>query len=296
LALGRAKLLAVRGRRVWPGLDDKVLVSWNGLMIDALAQAAGVLGESRYLAAATASAEFISKNLRRGDGRLLHSWRAGRARFDAYLDDYACLANSLVSLYEAGFDEHWVDLAVELADVMLAQFADADGGGFFYTAADHETLITRPKEVHDSSTPSGNAMAATALLRLGKLCGRADYLAAAGRTLATFSEVMSRHPTAAGQLLIALDFELGPSPELVLMAPASDTDVAAVLVELRRRYLPNKVVARRPGTAPSARLDAIFAGKPVPASGVALYVCRDFTCQAPAVGREAAMEALAGLE
>jgi len=296
LALGREKLLAARGRRVWPDLDDKVLVSWNGLMIDALAQAAGVLDDSRYLSAATSAAEFIARNLRRDDGRLLHSWRAGRARFDAYLDDYACLANSLVSLYEAGFDEQWIDLAVELADIMLAQFADADRGGFFFTASDHETLITRPKDVQDSSTPSGNAMAATALLRLGKLCGRPDYLAAARRTLATFTELMSRHPTAAGQLLIALDFELGPSPELVLMAPANDEDAAAVLAEVRRRYLPNKVVARRPGVAPSAQLDTIFAGKPVPASGVALYVCRDFTCQAPAVGREAAMEALAALE
>ncbi|HUY32944.1 MAG TPA: thioredoxin domain-containing protein [Pirellulales bacterium] len=289
LAGGRAKLLEVRGRRVGPALDDKVLVSWNGLMIDAFSQAACVLGEPRYLAAATAAAEFISKNLRRGDGRLLHSWRAGRARFDAYLDDYACLANSLVSLYEAGFDEHWIDLAVELADVMLAQFADVDGGGFFYTACDHEPLIARQKDVQDSSTPSGNAMAATALLRLGKLCGRQDYLAAAERTLATFTELMTRHPTAAGQLLIALDFERGPSPELVLMAPASDADAAAVLGDLRRRYLPNKVVARRVGGTPSARLDAIFAGKPVPASGIALYVCRDFTCQAPAVGRDAAL-------
>ncbi len=126
-------------------------------------------------------------------------------------------------------------------------------------------------------------MAATALLRLGKLCGRSDYLAAAQRTLATFTDVMSRHPTAAGQLLIALDFQMGPTPELVLMAPPSDADPAAVLADLRRRYLPNKVVARRPGGTPSPRLDALFAGKPVPASGVPLSVCHGFPCQAPAI-------------
>ncbi|HEV3023759.1 MAG TPA: thioredoxin domain-containing protein, partial [Pirellulales bacterium] len=236
LAVGRARLLAARGLRVRPGLDDKVLVSWNGLMIDALSQAAGVLDEPRYLTAATRAAEFIAKHLRRGDGRLLHAWRAGRARFDAYLDDYACLANSLVSLYEAGFDERWIDLAAELADVILAQFADADGSGFFYTAADHEPLIARQKDLQDSSTPSGNAMAATALARLGKLCGRSDDVDAARRTLASLAKLMSQHPTAAGQLLIALDFMLDPAPELVLTAPPGDPDADSVLAEVRRRY------------------------------------------------------------
>jgi uncharacterized protein YyaL (SSP411 family) len=295
LAQSRAKLLAVRGGRVPPGLDDKVLVSWNGLMIDAMSQAAGVLGEPRYLLAAGRAAEFISQRLRRDDGRLLHAWRGGRARFDAYLDDYACFANSLVSLYEAGFDERWIRLAAELADVMLEHFADVDGSGFFYTAADHEPLIARQKEVQDSSTPSGNAMAATALVRLGKLCGRTDYLDAARRTLAASGKLLSQHPTAAGQLLIALDFTLGPAAELVVMAPPGEADADAVLAEVRRRYLPNKVVARRPVGSSSPLLDGLFAGKPTPASGVALYVCHNFTCDTPAIGRAAAVGQLSKL-
>jgi uncharacterized protein YyaL (SSP411 family) len=295
LASGRLKLLAVRGKRFRPGLDDKVLVSWNGLMIDALAQAAGVLGDARYLSAATAAAEFIVNNMRRGDGRLLHSWRAGSARFDAYLDDYGCLINALVSLYEADFDERWVDLAAELAAIVLDQFADSTVGGFFYTAADHEPLIARQKDVHDGSTPSGNAIVATALARLGTLCGESKYLTAAHQTLAAFAETLSRHPTAAGQFLIALDFILGPSLELVLAAQPNSEDATAVLSELRRRYLPNKIVVRRPGRSVSSRLDAVFVGKPIPPSGLALYVCREFSCETPAIGRDEALERIARL-
>ncbi|HEX7379249.1 MAG TPA: thioredoxin domain-containing protein, partial [Pirellulales bacterium] len=144
LAESRAKLLAVRNQRVWPGLDDKVLVSWNGLMIDALASAAAALGEERYLRAARAAADFILDKMRREDGRLSHSWRAGQAKLDAYLDDYACLANALVSLYEAGFEERWIDAAAQLADILLADFEDHEAGGFFYTATGHEQLISRP--------------------------------------------------------------------------------------------------------------------------------------------------------
>ena len=183
LAEGKAKLLAVRNRRIWPGLDDKVLVSWNGLAIDAFAQAGATLGEPRYTAAAAKAADFILTQMRRADGRLLHAWRGGQAKFDAYLDDYTCLGNALVTLYEATFDERWIDEAIALADTVLTRFSDPAGGGFFYTADDHEALISRQKDIQDSSVPSGNAMAATMLLRLGKLSGRTEYLDAGRRTL-----------------------------------------------------------------------------------------------------------------
>jgi uncharacterized protein YyaL (SSP411 family) len=296
LSAGREKLLAVRSQRVWPGLDDKVLVSWNGLMIDALAQAAGALDEPRYLEAAVKAAEFLWQTLRREDGRLLHCWRAGQAKFAAYLDDYASLANALVSLYEASFDERWIEAAVELADVVLAEFADAEQGGFFYTAADHEALIARQKDAQDSSTPSGNALAATMLLRLGKLCGRTEYLEAAQRTLRSFTEMMERHPTAAGQMLIALDFHLGPTFETVVLGPPEDADTAAVLADLRRRFTPNKVLALRPGAGHAAALDGLFAGKEPPAIGPAVYLCENFACQAPAIGKQAVLAAWERLE
>ncbi|HEY2759273.1 MAG TPA: thioredoxin domain-containing protein, partial [Pirellulales bacterium] len=205
LAANRQKLLEVRSRRVRPGLDDKVLVAWNGLMIDGLARAAGALNEPRYLAAAMKAAHFILRDMRRGDGRLLHAWRAGKAKYDAYLDDYAALANALVSLYEATFDERYIDEAVRLVEIMLKHFVDASGDGFFYTADDHEQLIARHKDIQDSSVPSGNALAATALVRLGKLTGRTQYLEAAEKTFRMAAGLLERAPTAAGQMLLALD-------------------------------------------------------------------------------------------
>ena len=293
LTESRAKLLEVRNRRVWPGLDDKVLASWNGLMIDSLAYAAGALHEPRYLNAARAAADFILGRMRRADGRLLHAWRSGQAKFDAYLDDYACLANALVTLYESSWEERWIDAAVSLADALVAQFQDAESGGFFYTAADHERLISRQKDVQDSSVPSGNSMAATALLRLGKLCGRADYLEAAERTLKAFVSLLEMHPSAAGQLLIALDFYLGPTPELILLGASPEID--EVTADLRRRYLPNKVVAGRPGDGHSPSLDGAFEGKSAVDGKATLYVCRNFTCQVPVVGKQAIAAAVAAL-
>ncbi|HVA48105.1 MAG TPA: thioredoxin domain-containing protein [Pirellulales bacterium] len=293
LAESRARLLEVRNRRVWPGLDDKVLVSWNGLMIDSLAYAAGALDEPRYLNAARAAADFLLGKMRKPDGRLLHAWRAGQAKFDAYLDDYTCLASALVTLYESSWEERWIDDAVELADIVLAKFDDQESGGFYFTAADHEKLISRQKDVQDSSVPSGNSMAATLLLRLGKLCGRTDYLAAAERTLKAFAGLLEKHASAAGQLLIALDFYLGPAPELALVGASPET--AEVAADLRRRYVPNKVIAGRPGTGHSRRLDSLFEGKTAVDGQPALYVCENFTCQAPVVGKPAIAAALAAL-
>jgi uncharacterized protein YyaL (SSP411 family) len=289
LAAGRAKLLAVRDKRIHPGLDDKVLVSWNGLMIDAFAQAAAALGDERYLQAATHAADFLLMRLRDANGNLLHNWRSGQARHDAYLDDYAALANALVSLYEASFDERWIDEAVTLADAVLSRFADDQGGGFFYTASDHEQLIARHKDVQDSSVPSGNALAATLLVRLGKLCGRGDYLDSAQSTLRSFAPLMEQYPTATGQMLLALDLRLGPTHEVVLLGDPVSADVQAVLADLRRRFLPRKLVAFRTTSTEGQRspqLDGLFSGKSANGSEPVAYLCENFACQAPHVGRD----------
>src|SRR5205823_941958 len=156
------QLLAARERRVHPALDDKVLLAWNGLMIEALCAAGLALDEPRYTDAARAAADFILTQMRRPDGRLLHTWRHGQARLDAYLDDYAGLASALVVLYEACFDERYLEAANELTEKVLALFADPREGGFFYTASDHEQLIARTKEMFDNATPSSNSLAATA--------------------------------------------------------------------------------------------------------------------------------------
>lgn len=292
LDASREKLLEVRQQRIPPGLDDKVLVSWNGLMIDAMAQAGAVLAEPRYQLAAIKAAEFILAQLQDSDGRLLHSWRQGRAQGGAFLDDYACLANAFVTLYEVTFDGRWIEEAVRLCDDFLARFVDPDGAGFFYTADDHEQLIARNKDIMDASVPSGNAMAATVLVRLASLTGRDDYREAAEKTLTGFATAMERAPTATGQLLIALDMHVGPTPQIVVIGSPDDADTAETMNNLWQRFIPNRVLA---GSDPNqksrpAALEQLFAGKEPSDKTPAVYICESFTCSTPTFGKEAAIE------
>lgn len=282
IASARHRLYAARRLRVAPGLDDKVLVSWNGLAIDALAYAGAVLSIGRYIEAARRAAQFIQENLTAADGTLLHTWRAGRARQAAFLDDYACLGNALVSLYEATFDETWISRALGLVDQMIAQFADPGGGGFFYARAGDPSLIARQKDLQDSSVPSGNSMAVTVLSRLGRLCNRDDYLGLAERTLNALAPWLQRSPAAFAQMLIALDTHLGPSHEVVLLADGQDRPEA--ISTLQRAYWPRKVFAARPAAGHEQALDSLFAGRRVVDGQPTMYVCQDRVCQAPAVG------------
>jgi hypothetical protein len=265
-------------------------------MIDAMARAGAALNEPEYVITADEVASFICSRMRRDDGRLLHTYRHGHAKLDAYLDDYASLANALVSLYEANFKERWIDEAVRLMDIVLNHFADPIGGGFFYTADDHEELIARNKELTDSSTPSGNALAATALLRLGRLLGRTDYLDAAERTMTAALPIMERVPMAAGQMLLALDRFVEPSHELVLVGDLARVDMKSAVELIHRSFLPRVVLAVRDSTssdptgAQSGHLNEIFAGKESADGQPVLYVCQNFACQKPAIGL-AAIEA-----
>lgn len=301
LADSREKLFIAREKRVHPGRDDKIIVAWNGLMIDAMARAGAALKEPDYVITASEAASFILNRMRLEGGRLLHTARAGAAKLDAYLDDYASLANALVSLYEASFNERWIDAAANLMDIVLEKFADPSGDGFFYTASDHEQLITRTKELTDSSTPGGNALAATALLRLGKLTGRTDYLEAATRTLAAAAPLLERAPMAAGQMLLALDLYLGPAHELVVVGDHSHDDTKQAIAAVQSRYLPRAVMAARDSASSddtatrSSRLDELFAGKRSAGGDPVLYVCQNFACQEPAIGLDAIKERLAHL-
>jgi uncharacterized protein len=307
LAESRAKLLAVRDRRVRPGKDDKVLVSWNALMIDALARAGVILPEPEYLIAAENAANFILQHLSRKDGRLLHTWRGGQAKLDGYLDDYSYLINAFVTLYEATFNELWIDEAARLADFLLKHFEDRQRGGFFFTADDHEQLIARNKDLHDASVPSGNAMAATALIRLGKLTGNAPFLAAAGRTLAVAQTVMERTPTGAGQMLLALDLWRGPLQELVLIGGANESENAELVAAVQKAFLPNSVFAYRPAAAAakgkakpadsgrSPQLEPLFTGRVAVDGQPTLYICENFACQAPVTGADQIRAALTKL-
>ena len=288
MVAARNRLLKHRAQRVRPGKDDKILVSWNGLMIDAMSRAAVVLQQPEYLVAAEKAADFIWDQLRTEDGRLLHCWRHGQPKLAAYLDDYANLMNSFVTLYETGFQEHWLERANILAGVLMEHFQDHQQGGFFYTADDHEDLIARHKNFHDSSVPSGNSMAATALLRLGRLTGNQDHLQAAERTLQAAAEVLSRSPAAAGQMLIALDFYLSEVQEIVLVGNSADPEMAQVLQHFHQAYFPNRVIAFRDSRLESTAsiLDPLFQGRESVSTTPTLFVCQDYVCQQPVSGRD----------
>ena len=297
LAEDRAALLAVRDRRVPPGKDTKVLTSWNGLMLAALADASRVLGEERYLSAAEKAAGFLLDRLRVDGGRLLHTYKDGRAKLNGYLDDYANLIDGLTRLYETSGTPRWVESALELTEVMVDEFADPAGGGFFYTGASHETLIARQKDLYDNATPSGNAMAATALLRLAALTGRDDLDRLGRATLGAVQALMEKAPSAAGQSLIALDFALGPPREFAVMAGADPAEFRAAVEAVYSPFLPTKVVA--PATPEQAgRLAAtvpLLADRPARDGQTTTYLCERFACRAPVVGVDALKEALSPL-
>ena len=292
LARGRRKLFDVRSRRVWPGRDDKVLVSWNGLMLSAFSSAAQVLDEPCYAEAAAKSATFLLRALRQPDGGLWHSYKDGRARFNAYLDDYACLTDGLVDVFQATQDAGFLTAAVDLAEKMVERFEDADGGGFFYTSHDHERLIARQKDLQDNATPSGNSMAATALLRLGRLIGRPDFEARAMRTLEVLGGIASEYPAAAGQVLLAMDFAIGPAYEAVIVA-GDALETAEVLRTLHRPFLPNKlVVVITPGKTLPRELAALSDGRTARYGRPTTYLCVHRTCGLPVVGAEGLANAL----
>jgi uncharacterized protein YyaL (SSP411 family) len=290
----KRKLYEVRSKRVWPGRDEKILTAWNGLMIAAMARAGAAFGEGTYFNRARLAADYLLENMRSADGRLFRTAGDGQpARLAGYLEDYAFLADALVTLYEATFIPKYIRAAVELADVMLKHFADPNGPGFFYTADDHERLIARTKDLHDGSTPSGNAMAVTALLRLAKLCGRRDFAAKAEEALRGYRGMMAEHPAACGQMLVALDFHLGPVQEIAVIGKQGDDETVKVLDTIRSGFRPNAVLAfHDPADGPPPDFIPLLKDRPMVDGGVTTYVCENFVCQAPLVGADAVAAAL----
>ena len=289
----RAKLLAARGKRVRPGTDDKVLVAWNGLAIDALARAGAALGEPRYTQAATRAAGFLLADCRDPQGRLAHQWRKGKASGLAFAEDLACLAEGLVSLYEATFDERWIDEACALADLLLGTdesgplaaggFVDPDTGALFRTSPAHEQLLIRQHDMLDNATPSATGMAATVLVRMAVLTGRDRYRQAAERAIAAVAPLAKRSATAASQTLLALDLLLGPIKELVVVADGDDAAMNVAVRPLRSQFRPRGVLAvrLRAEAAGPRPLDHLFADRPGEAGAVVLYECVDGACAAP---------------
>ena len=281
----RRALYEARAERVWPGLDDKRLTAWNALMISALAEAGAVLGRGDYLDAAHDCAEFVWSELRDGEGRLLRTYKDGRAHLDAYLEDHAFLLEALLTLYEASFEAGWFERARALADVLLARFADPERGGFFSTADDQEALIARRKEIGDHPIPSGNSAAALGLLRLSALSGERSYAEAAEGVFRLFAGSAGRHPEPFGHLLRAIDFQLASTKEVALIGE-SLAELASVV---RAEHRPHLVLAGGPAGSDKPEL---LADRPAIGGAPTAYVCEGFACKQPVTEVKALVDLL----
>jgi uncharacterized protein YyaL (SSP411 family) len=278
LQSGRAKLFAARARRIRPGLDDKVLSGWNGLMIRGLAISGRLLGASDQVEAAERAVDFLRQNCWR-DGGLLATWKDGTARFPAYLDDYAYLLDALLELLQARFRGADLAFARELADVLLARFADRERGGFWFTAEGQDPPLHRPKGFADDATPAGNGVAALALARLGWLLGETRYLDAAEATLRSGWASLSRVPQAHTAMLNALDEYLDPVEIVVIRGPADVVGTWATA--LAALYAPRRMVLAIPADA--AGLPEALATKRA-RDGTVAYICRGPQCSEPIAG------------
>jgi uncharacterized protein YyaL (SSP411 family) len=277
LAAARERLLEVRQKRAQPARDDKALAAWNGLAIAALAEG-GRLGETRYVEAAVTAAESLVAGLLRPDGRLGRSWKDGRATGEGVLEDYADLAEGLLALYEATFDERWFVTARRLADAILDHFVDP-AGGFFDTADDHEALITRPKDVQDNAVPAGGSMATGVLLKLAALTGETRYRAAAERAIATVVPYLARYPTGFANWLSAAHLSVEGIDELAIVGPPADEATEALIAVATTGFRPNLVLAVSPD--PSASAVPLLEGREQIDGMPTAYVCRDFACRLP---------------
>ena len=277
------KVFDERARRIRPHRDDKIITAWNGLMISSLAYGGVVLQEERYINAAARAAEFILRGLRE-DGRLMRYYRAGRAVEPAFLDDYAFMIMALLDLYEATFDSEWLIEAEKLSDQMIELFADEQHGGFFFSGKDGEKLIIRTKDSSDGAIPSGNSIAALALLKLGRLSMAERFTGHGATVLEVFSQQLKQSPANSSAMLAGLDFWLGPTQEIVIAGKADAPDTKQMLNSLRGKFLPNTVVLlNEEGDAGSEVYNiAPFIKNQGSIDGKATaYICENYICRQP---------------
>jgi uncharacterized protein YyaL (SSP411 family) len=281
LSDARAILLREREKRIHPGLDDKVLTSWNGLAFIAMARGYRVLGDEKFLASARKAARFLEERME-DDGRLLATYRSGRARFKAYLDDYAFLLGGYVELFESDFDPHWLSRAKALASQLETLFRDEIGAGFYFTGSDHEKLISRTKSGYDGAIPSGNAMAATYLLKLAEYTGSREQESLAAETLRAFHAQMERSPSAFAQMLAAVDHYLGTKRELVVVGSAGSLATRSALRRLWSRYSPDLALLLLDPAGPRLSTELVEGKTPGPDPETPrFYLCESYACQAP---------------
>ncbi len=291
LASSRERLEAARDARPQPRRDDKVLTAWNGLALAAFAEAGWALEEPRYTRVAQETATFLWDALRGTDGRLLRSWKDGRGLHNGVLEDYTHLAEGMLALYEATFDERRFEAAHELMDAVLAHFSDPSGG-FYDTADDHETLIARPRGLQDNALPSGNAMAVNVLLRLHALTGAARYREAAETALAPMVGLAVRHPTAFAQWLQAIQLAHATLDEVAIVGDPDSADAAALIRVARRGHRPWQVLAA--SNDPAASTVPLLHDRTSLGGLATAYLCRSFACQRPVTQPEELAAQLAG--
>jgi uncharacterized protein YyaL (SSP411 family) len=295
LEVARQKLFDYRDKRVHPMKDDKILTDWNGLMIAALAKGAQAFDEPRYAEAACSAADFILGTMRKANGRLWHRHRGQWTGVDANLDDYAFLVWGLIELYQATFDTSHLRFALELTDDMVRHFWDEDGGGFYFVPDDGEALLIRKKDIHDTALPSANSVAMLNLLRLGRVTGNPDFEERAAKLGRAFPGGVSESPAAYAQLMVALDFAIGPSYEVVIAGDSQAEDVRTMTRELGRRFLPSKVVLlnRNDGNVPEIAELAEFTKDQSSIGGKATaYVCVNHSCKSPTTDIDKMLELL----
>lgn len=278
-------LFSIRSKRLPPHLDDKILTDWNGLMISSLAFGSRVLNEPRYRDAAQKAADFLLENMKRKDGRLMHRYREGEVAIAGFIEDYAFFTHGLYDLYEATFDPRYLEEAKFFLQDMFRLFWDEAGRGFFFTGSDSEKLIARTKELYDGAIPSGNSVAALSLLRAGRLTMDRKIEDWGRSTLDAFSAEVDRFPSGYSQMLIALDFAIGPSGEIVIAGGAEESGTQEMIRVVYSRFLPNKVVALHPTEGTMAK--KIEALSPFIKDQIALggqptaYVCENYICAFP---------------
>ena len=286
LETGREKLFAEREKRVKPFRDEKVLTAWNGLMLATFAEASAILGRADFLEVAKKNADFILENLQK-DGYLLRTWKDGRAKLNAYLEDYANFADGLTELYQVSGDVKYLQAAKWLADLLITEFWDEENGGFFFTANNHEELLVRKKDYFDNATPSGNSVAADVLLKLAKLTGDERYERFAVTVLRIAATQARRYPQGFGRILSALEFYFNPTKEIVVLGSSDE-----LKSEIWRGFLPNKVVVlaekagENTGLIPLLQERSQIDGQPT------AYVCENFACQRPVTTAEDLREQL----
>ncbi|MCA9935440.1 MAG: thioredoxin domain-containing protein [Ardenticatenaceae bacterium] len=291
LETARQTLLAVRVQRVWPGLDDKVLTAWNGLMLAAFAEAGRALNRPDYTQIAVQNAVFLYETMRDENGRLHRTWKAGHAaKYNGYLEDYAYLADGLLALYQTTFDGRWFTWVRELTDLMLTHFHDEANGGFFDTSDDHENLLHRPKDVQDNATPSANAMAARVLLHMSLYTGDGRYWDVAAQATASLHEAMAQYPTSFAHWLGNAAFILSQPREVAIVGKRDAADTAVLRDAVFARYRPDVVVAL--GNEGDGEIVPLLMGRPLHNGKATAYVCRRFVCQQPVTDPETLLQQL----